>query len=44
MRELFVVPSVRSRDVAGAQGPNVRSLEHFLELLDFIDNALNVHA
>jgi hypothetical protein len=30
MREHFVVPSIRSRKVAGAQRSNVRSFEHFL--------------
>ena len=30
MREHLVVPSVRSREVVGAQRPNIRCLEHFL--------------
>ena len=40
----FIVPAVRSRDVVCAEGPNIGSFEHFLKLLDFIDNALNIHA
>jgi len=39
----FVVPSICSRDVACAEWPDVRSFEHFLQLLDFINNAFNVH-
>ena len=39
----FVVPSICSRDVACAERPNVRRFEHFLQLLDLIDDALNVH-
>lgn len=43
MREHFVVATIRSRDVAGAEGANVRRFEHFLELLDVINDAFNVH-
>jgi hypothetical protein len=38
------VPSVRSRDVACAEWPNIRRFEHFLKLLDVANDALNVHA
>jgi hypothetical protein len=30
MREHFVVPSIRSRDVACAEWPDIRRFEHFL--------------
>jgi hypothetical protein len=43
MREHVVVPSIRSRDVACAQRPNIRRLEHFLELFDVVNSAFNVH-
>jgi hypothetical protein len=38
------VSSVRSRNVACAKGPNVRRFEHFLQLLDIVNGAFNVHA
>jgi len=38
------VPSVRSRDVGCAEWPRIRRFEHFLYLLDFVNNAFNVHA
>lgn len=41
--EGFVVPSVRSGDIAGAERADIRSLEHLLELLDVVDNAFNIH-
>ena len=44
MREHFIVPSVRSRDVACAEWSNVRRFEHFLELLDVVNDAFNVHS
>ena len=44
MREHFVVPSIRSRDVACTQGPYIRSFEHFLKLFDIANNAFNVHS
>jgi hypothetical protein len=44
VRELFIVPSIRRRDVACAQWPNIRSLEHLLQLLNVIDDSLNIHA
>jgi hypothetical protein len=30
MREHFVVPSIRSREIACAEWPNIRRFEHFL--------------
>jgi hypothetical protein len=44
MREHFVVPSIRRRDVACAEWPNIRCFEHFLELLDVVNDAFNVHS
>ena len=38
------MPSIRSRDIACAEWPDVRSLEHFLKLLDIVNNAFNVHS
>jgi hypothetical protein len=43
MREHFVVPSIRRRDVACAEWPNIRCFEHFLQLLDVVNDAFNVH-
>jgi hypothetical protein len=36
MREHFVVPSIRSREVARPQRSDVRSFEHFLKLLNLV--------
>ena len=44
VREHFVVPSIGSRDVACAEWPNVRRFEHFLKLLNLVNDAFNVHA
>src|ERR1017187_2473873 len=44
VREHFVVPSVGSRDVACAERPNIRRFEHFLLLLDVVNDAFNFHA
>ena len=44
MREHFIVPSICSRDVACAERPDVRRFEHFLQLLDVVNDAFNVHA
>jgi hypothetical protein len=41
--EGLIMPSIRSRDIACADGPDVRCLEHFLKLPDVINNAFNVH-
>jgi hypothetical protein len=43
MREHFVMPSIGSRDVAWAEWPCIRRFEHFLQLLDVVDDAFNVH-
>ena len=43
MREHFVVPSIGGRDVACAEWPDMRRFEHFLELLDLVNDAFNVH-
>jgi len=37
------MPSIRSRDIARAEGPDVPCFEHFLKLPDVINNAFNVH-
>src|SRR5580692_7031690 len=44
MREHFVMPSIGSRDVACPEWPDIRRFEHFLYLLDLVNNAFNVHA
>jgi hypothetical protein len=44
MCEHFVVPSIRSRDVACAEWPYIRRFEHLLKLLDVVNDAFNVHA
>jgi hypothetical protein len=44
MREHFVVPSIRRRDVACAEWPYIRRFEHFLYLLDLVNDAFNVHS
>ena len=42
MREHFVVPAIRSTDVACAEWPNIRRFEHFL--FDVVNDAFNVHS
>ena len=37
------MPSIGSSDVACAERPNVRRFEHFLKLLDVVNDAFNVH-
>jgi hypothetical protein len=44
MCERFVVPLICSRDVAWAEWPYIRRFEHFLKLLDVVNDAFNVHA
>jgi hypothetical protein len=44
MREHFVVPSIRSREVARAQGSSVRRCEDPLKALDFGNSLLGVHS
>ncbi len=36
--------AIRSRDVAWAEWPYIRRFEHFLELLDVVNDAFNVHS
>src|SRR5215469_7456107 len=43
MCQLFIVPSIRGTDIGFLEWPDIRSFEHLLELLDFIDYAFNVH-
>jgi hypothetical protein len=43
VRQRLVVPSIRGRDIACAEWPNVRRVEHFLKLLDVVNYAFNVH-
>jgi len=43
MCEHFVVPAIGSRDVACAERPDVRRFEHFLQLLNLVDDAIGVH-
>jgi hypothetical protein len=38
------VPAIGSRDVACAEWPNIRRFEHFLKLLNLINDAVSVHA
>jgi hypothetical protein len=44
MREHFVVPSIRSREVARAQRSGVRHCEDTLKALDLGDSLLGVHS
>jgi hypothetical protein len=44
MRQHFIVPSIRGRDVAWTEWPYIRRFEHFLKLLDVVNDAFNVHA
>ena len=44
MRQLVVMPAIGSRNVACAEWPNVRRFEHFLQLIDIVNGAFNVHA
>ena len=38
------MPAISSRDVACAERPNIGRFEHFLYLLNLINNAFNIHA
>ena len=40
----FIMASIRGRDVACAEWPDIRRFEHFFKLLDFVNNAFNVHS
>jgi hypothetical protein len=44
VRQRLIVPSIRSRDVACAEWPDIRRFEHFLQLFDIVNDAFNVHA
>jgi hypothetical protein len=44
MREHLVVPSVCSLKVARTQRSSIRRFEHFLQLLNLVNGAFNVHA
>jgi hypothetical protein len=44
MRELFIVPSIGSADVTCGERPDIRRFKHFLQLLNVVNDALNVHA
>ena len=39
-----IVPLIRGRDIACSEWANVWGLEKFFELLDFVNDALDVHA
>jgi hypothetical protein len=43
MREHFVMPSIRSREIAQAQRSRVRHCENALQKLDFGDGLFSVH-
>ncbi len=38
------MPSICSRDIARAEWPNIRRFEHFLQLLNLVNDAFNVHS
>jgi hypothetical protein len=44
VRVYFVVPSIRSREVAPAQRSGVQHCEHMLKPLDFGNGLFGVHA
>ena len=44
VRELFIVPSIGGRDVTCSERPNIGRFKHFLQLLDVVNDALNIHA
>jgi len=43
MRQHFIVPSIGGRDIGFLQWPDIGSFEHLFQLLDFINDAFNVH-
>ena len=43
MGKHLVVSSIGSRDVACAEWPDIRRIEHFLYLLNLVDDAFNIH-
>lgn len=38
-----IMPSIRRREIGRSEWPDIGRFEHFLKLLDFVDNAFNVH-
>jgi len=44
MRVPLVVPSIRSRKVAGIQRSGIRHRKHAFQSLDFGNNVISVHA
>ncbi|HEY1657955.1 MAG TPA: hypothetical protein VGG14_06395 [Candidatus Sulfotelmatobacter sp.] len=43
-REVLIVSSIGGRNVAWGERSNILRFEHFLQLLDVVDDAFNVHA
>jgi hypothetical protein len=43
VRQPFIVPAIRGSDVGFLERPDIRSFEHLLELLDFVNDAFDVH-
>ena len=43
MGQCLIVPSVGRRNIARTEWPDIWRFKHLLQLLDFFDNALNVH-
>jgi len=43
MGKRFIVPSIRGRDIGFCEWPDIRSCEHLLQLLDFVNSSFNVH-
>jgi hypothetical protein len=41
MRQHFIVLSIGGRDVAWTEWPYIRRFEHFLKLLDVVNDAFN---
>jgi hypothetical protein len=44
VRKHFVVPAIRSREIAQAQRSGIRHGENALKVFDFGDGPVNVHA
>jgi hypothetical protein len=44
VRQHLVVPAIRGGDVGCAEWPGVRSFEHLLQLLNFVNDAFDVHS
>jgi len=39
----FIMPSIRRGDIGCSEWPDIGRFEHFLKLLDFVDDAFHVH-